>query len=284
MSRIRSLKPEFFVSEQVVECSTNARLLFIGLWCFCDDAGIHPASTKRLKMEVFPADAFTDDDVQQWMNELNRAGLIETYQVEDADYWRVTGWSRHQKIDRPTYRYPQPDTVKIGDASPNNQRALDEHSASPRDGVESNGVESKGSKPVSDDTGSPQPAADDQNAASQSKDQDRLPACPHQEIIKLYGKHLPTLPQPRAWEGQRANNLKARWRWVLTAKNRKGDRYATDAAGALAFFDRFFSYVADSDFLTGRDGKWPGCDLAWLVKAENFAKVIEGKYQNREAA
>jgi len=71
---------------------------------------------------------------------------------------------------------------------------------------------------------------------------------------------------------------------VLTAKNRKGDRYSTDAASALAFFDRFFGYVAASDFLTGRDGKWPGCDLAWLVKAENFAKVIEGKYENRGQA
>lgn len=128
------------------------------------------------------------------------------------------------------------------------------------------------SKPVSDDTGSAQPAAE------------HPPSCPHQEIIKLYGKHLPTLPQPRVWEGQRAENLKTRWRWVLTAKKPKGDRYATDAAGALDFFDRFFSYVAASDFLTGRDGKWPGCDLAWLVKAENFAKVIEGKYENREAA
>ncbi|MDO8346372.1 MAG: hypothetical protein Q7S85_00580 [Rugosibacter sp.] len=113
---------------------------------------------------------------------------------------------------------------------------------------------------------------------------DHLPACPHQEIIKLYAHHLPDLPQPRTWDGQRATNLKARWRWLLTAKKPKGGRYATNADDALAFFAKFFAHVAGSDFLTGRNGKWQGCNLPWLVKAENFAKVIEGQYDNREAA
>ena len=31
MARIRSIKPEFWVSEQVAECSTSARLTFVGL-------------------------------------------------------------------------------------------------------------------------------------------------------------------------------------------------------------------------------------------------------------
>lgn len=113
---------------------------------------------------------------------------------------------------------------------------------------------------------------------------DHLLPCPHQEVIKLYAQHLPDLPQPRTWDGQRSNNLKARWRWLLTAKKPKGGRYATNADEALVFFGKFFAHVAASDFLTGRNGKWQGCNLAWLVKAENFVKVIEGQYDNREAA
>ena len=111
-----------------------------------------------------------------------------------------------------------------------------------------------------------------------------LPNCPHQQVIELYAKHLPELPYPRIWEGQRQQNLAARWRWVLTAKKPDGARYATDPESALSFFDRFFAYVAKSDFLTGRDSKWQGCDLGWLVKAENFSKVISGNYDNKEAA
>jgi len=98
------------------------------------------------------------------------------------------------------------------------------------------------------------------------------PNCPHQKIIDLYGKHLPELPYPKIWEGQRQQNLAARWRWLLTAKKPGGERYATDAESALGFF------------LTGRDNKWQGCDLGWLVKSENFAKVISGNYENKDAA
>ena len=109
-------------------------------------------------------------------------------------------------------------------------------------------------------------------------------SCPHQKIIDLYATHLPMLPVPRIWDGQRQRNLASRWRWALTAKKQNGDRYATDRDSALEFFDRFFAYVAKSDFLTGRDGKWQSCDLGWLVKSENFAKVISGNYENKEAA
>lgn len=108
---------------------------------------------------------------------------------------------------------------------------------------------------------------------------DGLPDCPHQAILALYGEKLAELRQPRAWEGARAVNLKARWRWVLTAKKPDGQRYATTAEEALEFFGRMFAYVAKSDFLMGRNGQWT-CDLPWLVTAENFSKVIEGKYEN----
>jgi hypothetical protein len=138
----------------------------------------------------------------------------------------------------------------------------------------------------SDDTGtgtSSKPSSYEEGS-HQAKPDD-LPACPHTKIVELYAKHLPELPQPRIWNGQRANNLKARWRWLLTTRKPDGKRYASTMSEAVDFFDRFFGYVASSDFLTGRDSKWQGCDLGWLVKAENFAKVIEGKYhQNREAA
>jgi hypothetical protein len=114
----------------------------------------------------------------------------------------------------------------------------------------------------------------------------KLPTCPHKAILGLYAKHLPTLPQPKPelWDGARAKNLAARWKWLLTKTRQSGERYATNEDEGLAWFDRFFAYVAKSDFLTGRDGKWSGCDLGWLVNAENFAKVVQGNYENREAA
>lgn len=131
MARIRTIKPEFWTSEQIVSCSREARLLFIGLWNFSDDAGIHPKSYKRLKMEVFPGDDCTEQDLQHWMNELIAGGLIIEYLIEQKYYWQVTGWKNHQKIDKPTYRHPSPHAAhaKFDEFSSNSQLIIDEDSS-----------------------------------------------------------------------------------------------------------------------------------------------------------
>lgn len=107
----------------------------------------------------------------------------------------------------------------------------------------------------------------------------KLPDCPHEKILALYAKHLPQLAQPRVWEGNRQEMLRARWRWVLTSVNPSGQPYATDAESALDFFDRLFRYINKCPFLLGENKTEWTADLAWLVKAENFAKVLEGKYE-----
>lgn len=124
MARIRTTKPEFWTSEQIMECSPIARLLFIGMWNFCDDGGNHPASARTLKAEIFPSDDFTSSDVQRLIDELSSNNLITLYTAENKDYWHVNGW-HHQKIDRPTFKYPQysddlskPPRRTLGESSP----------------------------------------------------------------------------------------------------------------------------------------------------------------------
>lgn len=108
MSRIRSIKPEFWTSAQILECSTNARLLFIGLWNFCDDMGRHPFSPKQVKAEVFPADPFSENDILGMLKELSTNGLILAYAVDGKEFLQVTGW-KHQRIDKPQpAKYPGP--------------------------------------------------------------------------------------------------------------------------------------------------------------------------------
>lgn len=144
MARIRSIKPEFWTSEQVVSCSPTARLLFIGIWTFCDDNGIHPASITRLKLQIFPADSISNAELQSCIDELVQASLLTEYQVGNDHYWQVTGWSKHQRIDRPTYRHPAPSDepalrevqTQLDDNSTNTRRVLDTSSATERSGVE----------------------------------------------------------------------------------------------------------------------------------------------------
>lgn len=129
MARIRSIKPDFWTSEQVMECSTNVRLLFIGLWNFCDDTGRHPVAPKKLKALIFPADDFSVEDVSRMLDELSTNGLIQYYTVDNKEFFQVTGW-HHQKIDRPQKaKYPAP---------------ISEHSSNGSDGEEGKGRERKG--------------------------------------------------------------------------------------------------------------------------------------------
>lgn len=138
MARIRTVKPEFFTSEQVADCSPTARLLFIGMWCFCDDGGVHPASVKRLKMEVFPADAMNDKQISGFVDELIKAELLTEFSGNDGkNYWQVTGW-HHQKIEKKNFRYPQKT-----DDSTTIRRPFADHSATEGKGRESNGEEGK---------------------------------------------------------------------------------------------------------------------------------------------
>ncbi|MDB1113565.1 hypothetical protein [Pseudomonas extremaustralis] len=105
MARIRTIKPEFWTSEQVMECQPLARLLFIGIWNFCDDGGNHPLSEKTLKALVFPGDDITSATVRRLLDELSDSALISFYECSGKDYLHVNGW-QHQKIDRPTIKHP----------------------------------------------------------------------------------------------------------------------------------------------------------------------------------
>ncbi len=141
----------------------------------------------------------------------------------------------------------------------------------------------------------PKPFLNQEQEQEQEQEQDKeptapsaakLPPCPHRKVIDLFAQHLPELPQPKPelWDGQRAKDLTARWKWLLTAKRRSGERYATNEAEALDWLGRYFAHVSVSDFLTGRNGQWTGCDLGWLIKSDNFVKVTQGNYDNKKAA
>lgn len=276
MARLRTVKPEFWTSEQVMECSPITRLLFIGLWNFCDDGGNHPASSVTLRAEVFPGDKHpvSTDDVQKCITELLEHALIVEYEANNKRYWHVTGW-HHQKIDKPTFKYPKPQNQgAIAEDSGSNQGAIADTSrrrGEERNGDETNGAETN--KPSSDDDGSAQPSADHQPSQTDNPNSAK-PNCPHTEIIALYHEILPSCPAIRDWTPTRATALRARW-------NESSERQS------LEYWRGLFEYIAGIPFLTGNksgsNGRAFFADLPWIVKAENFAKIREGRYEERAA-
>jgi hypothetical protein len=73
-----------------------------------------------------------------------------------------------------------------------------------------------------------------------------------------------------------------RSRWVQAAKpsSYSPDGYATQEEG-LQWWDSFFEYVAGTKLSKGfeSNGRSWKPDITWMVKAENFAKIIEQRYE-----
>lgn len=133
-------------------------------------------------------------------------------------------------------------------------------------------------------TGDQQPENLEAEEKPEKNEKPEVPPCPHKQILALYHELLPELPRMKIWDGARQQNLTARWR-----ERWKAGKYATQAGG-LDFWRRLFVYIGrDCDWLMGRAENYGGrkpfqASLDWIVKPQNFAKIIEGKYYRREAA
>ena len=63
-------------------------------------------------------------------------------------------------------------------------------------------------------------------------------------------------------------------------KRKKPVRALVESEGEANVLDAF-DQVAESDFLTGRSGKWR-CDFDWVIQPDNFQKIAEGRYSNAQ--
>lgn len=99
--RIRTLKPEMWADEAIGHLDPWERLLFIGLITMADDKGRLRALPSAIAGHVFPYDDFPPSKILKWLGSIADAGLIQRYHIGETDYIQVTGWAKHQKINRP---------------------------------------------------------------------------------------------------------------------------------------------------------------------------------------
>lgn len=93
MSRSRNIQPGFFANEDLAQCSTLARLLFIALWCEADREGRLEDRPKRLRAKCLPYD---DCDCDALLDELAVGGFIARYSRGDDKYIQVLKFSKYQ--------------------------------------------------------------------------------------------------------------------------------------------------------------------------------------------
>jgi hypothetical protein len=87
---------------------------------------------------------------------------------------------------------------------------------------------------------------------------------PYQAIVDLFNKTLSELPSIKVVTDKRKKHLKARW-------------YFSNKTSNLKWWNEFFEYIRESDFLMGRKTDWRA-SFDWIIKPTNFVKIIEGNY------
>ena len=101
MARKRMIDPKFWSDDKMMALTPMHRLLFIGIWNFSDDSGIHKNNDTMLKAEIFPCDPITIDEVGKLKHDLIDQELIIPFENQDIKLLRVNNWSIYQKINRP---------------------------------------------------------------------------------------------------------------------------------------------------------------------------------------
>lgn len=110
--RIRSIRPEFWSSQDVAALDWETRLVFIGLWSYVDDNGVGRDIERLIVADLFPLDEDLSEAsrrVHGALKRLSEGGQLTRYTVDGKPYLHVTAFSTHQVINRASKgRYPLP--------------------------------------------------------------------------------------------------------------------------------------------------------------------------------
>uniref|UniRef100_A0AAU1ZSR0 Phage or prophage related protein n=1 Tax=Streptomyces sp. NBC_00093 TaxID=2975649 RepID=A0AAU1ZSR0_9ACTN len=104
MARIRTIKPEAFVSESLAAVTLTAERTFLGLLTQADDQGRHRDHAAIIAGQLWVLrPEHTPSDVETDLAQLSDAGLICRYTgPDDKRYLHIVTWHQHQKINRPS--------------------------------------------------------------------------------------------------------------------------------------------------------------------------------------
>jgi hypothetical protein len=103
--------------------------------------------------------------------------------------------------------------------------------------------------------------------------------CPHQKLLDLYHTECKSLAKVARWSEQRKAAMASLWKTVI-----REEKFTTEQQG-LEYFEGYFNWIEQSDFLCGRTGGDRPflATIDWILKPANFTKIIESNYHRRAA-
>lgn len=140
-------------------------------------------------------------------------------------------------------------------------------------------------KAMVEGTGTEESGVEDSGTSGSGKKREACPPCPTRMIAEMYNEILYELPsvdlQLLSPQQTKVKHLQARWKELW------GKKYHNFDEGLERWRD-LFTYIRDKcPFLMGkcarRDGPPWRADFAWIVKRDNFDKIVNGNYNQQKS-
>lgn len=238
MARIRTIKQDLYLDEELAGSSIAARYLFPGLWTLADREGRLEDRPLRIKAQLYPYD---DVDVSALLDELELCKAILRYKINSRKYIQIRTFSKHQRVnckEQPSTIPPCP--IDAGMETHINSRASTEKHGQARkfpSGMENgewrmgngkgNTVEDS-TGATEKDSGAPVFDGDEFPDLDLSDDPDEIPIA----IQQAAGKYL---PDPAGMNRQKAR----KWARMLISQ--------VEPRALLTTIDAFFRRLASAD-------------------------------------
>ncbi|MDL2315483.1 hypothetical protein LJC59_00170 [Desulfovibrio sp. OttesenSCG-928-A18] len=290
MAEYRTVRMSFWHDPYIEELDAKAKLLYLYLFTspYTNNLGILEATRKKISFET----GLTVGELDKILSEFEQSGKV----VCDHDHSLIflCNFIKHQCKTSPKI---MAGLMELAPAipSPIIARAICIHypevyGVSVHDGDTLSIPYADGMKTVSIPTGEvgswKLEVGSKEPDGSFADGKPSPPPCPHDGIREMYHEALPQLPRTVTWGKNRQVLLKARWRETWERLREKGQ--AHELQDLLTWWREYFARVRASPFLlgqvTGGRGKPFLADLEWLIRPENYAKVIDGRYLDRRTS
>jgi len=253
MSRIRTIKPDFFKHEGLFDAERDTslplRLAFAGLWTKCDREGRFQWRPRALKTDIMPYD---DIDFSRVLDALTARGFVVRYACQGQEYGYIPSWQKHQVINNreAASTFPDPsECAHLTDASSTREpRVTETHVHAQGEGK---GKEGEREVPP---------------LAPQGGDgEDEGPGESIEAVaIEIWNANAERLGLPQA---QRSTDQRLR-----------GLRLRLGEVGGIEGWQAMIEIIGKSPHLLGKNDRGWRASLDWVLKPANLTKIMEGNY------
>lgn len=249
MARIRSVHPSLWTDENFVSMPLAARLFLIGLWNEADDYGMFEWKPVTLKMRLAPAD---NVDAAELLEVISNNGFITKITRENKEIGVISNFRKFQKPKNPSAPIIPPDVeicalIKLAYSDiPSPHLPQDYPSPSEKSVLMEDGGDKMEDGIGGEKKGSGACAPD----CSQALDE-------FHEVAEECG-----LSAVQKFSPSRQKKLSARLK----------------DCGGLEGWRHAMAKIRGSPFLRGENERGWRANFDWIVKAENFTKLMEGAY------